>query len=63
MNLQFKHALYFPDIKSRYDEEKSMREALKQRLTNLNQDLQRERQEKEKLSADLVTSHSLSCDN
>lgn len=46
---------YLSDIKSRYDEEKSMREALEQRLTNLNQDLQREKQEKEKLAAELVT--------
>lgn len=40
-----------------------MREALEQRLTSLNQDLQRERQEKEKLSAELVTARSLSDDN
>lgn len=51
---------HISDIKSRYDEEKSMREALEQRLTNLNQDLQREKQEKEKLAAELVTSPLLS---
>ncbi|KTF91113.1 hypothetical protein cypCar_00030876 [Cyprinus carpio] len=42
------------DIKSRYDEEKSMREALEHRLANLNQDLQKEKQEKEKLAAELL---------
>lgn len=40
-----------------------MREVLEQRLANLNQDLQREKQEKEKLAAELVTSPLLSHDN
>jgi len=40
-----------------------MREALEQRLANLNQDLQKEKQEKEKLTTELVMSHLLSHDN
>lgn len=40
-----------------------MREALEQRLANLNQDMQKEKQEKDKLSAELVTSHLLSGGN
>lgn len=57
------YVFHISDIKSRYDEEKSMREMLEQRLANLNQDLQREKQEKEKLAAELVMSPLLSHDN
>lgn len=52
---------FIPDIKSRYDEEKSLREVAEQKVSSLQQDLQRERQEKDKLQTELVTylSHSL----
>uniref|UniRef100_A0A4W5K3W3 Early endosome antigen 1 n=1 Tax=Hucho hucho TaxID=62062 RepID=A0A4W5K3W3_9TELE len=42
------------DIKSRYDEEKSLREAADQRLANLSQELQRERQDKDRLHTELL---------
>uniref|UniRef100_A0AAY4D6G3 FYVE-type domain-containing protein n=1 Tax=Denticeps clupeoides TaxID=299321 RepID=A0AAY4D6G3_9TELE len=42
------------DIKSRYDEEKSLREVVEQKLSSLTQDLQRERLEKEKLNTELM---------
>lgn len=42
------------DVKSRYDEEKSLREAAEQQGARLVQDLQREKQEKEKLHTELV---------
>uniref|UniRef100_A0A673X1E0 Early endosome antigen 1 n=1 Tax=Salmo trutta TaxID=8032 RepID=A0A673X1E0_SALTR len=42
------------DIKSRYDEEKSLREAADQRLANLIQELQRERQDKDRLHTQLL---------
>ncbi|KAJ8372384.1 hypothetical protein AAFF_G00290170 [Aldrovandia affinis] len=42
------------DIKSRYDEEKSLREAAEQRAASLNQDLQRETQERERCQAELL---------
>uniref|UniRef100_A0A8C7RA84 Early endosome antigen 1 n=1 Tax=Oncorhynchus mykiss TaxID=8022 RepID=A0A8C7RA84_ONCMY len=42
------------DIKSRYDEEKSLREAADQRLANLIQELQRERQDKDRLHTELL---------
>uniref|UniRef100_A0AAZ3NTT4 Early endosome antigen 1 n=1 Tax=Oncorhynchus tshawytscha TaxID=74940 RepID=A0AAZ3NTT4_ONCTS len=42
------------DIKSRYDEEKSLREAADQRLANLIQELQRERQDKDRLDTELL---------
>ena len=43
------------DVKSRYDEEKSLREDADQRLANLSQELQRERQDKDRLHTELVT--------
>uniref|UniRef100_A0A674EY72 Early endosome antigen 1 n=1 Tax=Salmo trutta TaxID=8032 RepID=A0A674EY72_SALTR len=42
------------DVKSRYDEEKSLREAADQRLANLSQELQRERQDKDRLHTELL---------
>jgi hypothetical protein len=43
------------DVKSRYDEEKSLREDADQRLVYLSQELQRERQDKDRLHTELVT--------
>lgn len=45
---------FIPDIKSRMDEEKSLREVAEQKVASLQQDLQRERQEKDKLETELV---------
>uniref|UniRef100_A0A7N8XFN7 Early endosome antigen 1 n=1 Tax=Mastacembelus armatus TaxID=205130 RepID=A0A7N8XFN7_9TELE len=42
------------DLKSRYDEEKSLREAAEQRLARLTEQLQEEKQENEKLQAELL---------
>uniref|UniRef100_A0A8K9XB76 Early endosome antigen 1 n=1 Tax=Oncorhynchus mykiss TaxID=8022 RepID=A0A8K9XB76_ONCMY len=42
------------DVKSRYDEEKSLREDADQRLANLSQELQRERQDKDRLHTELL---------
>uniref|UniRef100_A0A8B9JW77 Early endosome antigen 1 n=1 Tax=Astyanax mexicanus TaxID=7994 RepID=A0A8B9JW77_ASTMX len=42
------------DIKSRYDEEKSHREVAEQRLASVQQDLQKERQEKDRLATELL---------
>uniref|UniRef100_A0A4W5LTG0 Early endosome antigen 1 n=1 Tax=Hucho hucho TaxID=62062 RepID=A0A4W5LTG0_9TELE len=42
------------DVKSRYEEEKSLREAADQRLANLSQELQRERQDKDRLHTELL---------
>lgn len=42
------------DLKSRYDEEKSLREAADQRLTKMTEQLQTEKQENEKLQTELV---------
>uniref|UniRef100_A0A8C5A831 Early endosome antigen 1 n=1 Tax=Gadus morhua TaxID=8049 RepID=A0A8C5A831_GADMO len=42
------------DIKSRYDEEKSLREAADQRLASLGQDLERQRQDNDILSTELL---------
>uniref|UniRef100_A0A667ZMI7 Early endosome antigen 1 n=1 Tax=Myripristis murdjan TaxID=586833 RepID=A0A667ZMI7_9TELE len=42
------------DIKSRYDEEKSLREAADQRLAKLTQELQNEKQESERLQTELL---------
>uniref|UniRef100_A0AAY5EFN4 FYVE-type domain-containing protein n=1 Tax=Electrophorus electricus TaxID=8005 RepID=A0AAY5EFN4_ELEEL len=42
------------DIKSRYDEERSLRELAEQRLANVQEELQRERQEKDRLSTELL---------
>lgn len=59
------HMCFIPDLKSRYDEEKSLREVAEQKVTSLQQDLQRERQEKDKLHTDLVNfpSQSLTSTN
>ena len=42
------------DIKSRYDEEKSLREAADQRMTKLTQELQTAKQDNERLHTELV---------
>lgn len=42
------------DLKSRYDEEKSLREAADQRLSKLTEQLQKEKQENERLQTELV---------
>lgn len=42
------------DIKSRYDEEKSLREAADQRLSKLTEQLQQEKKENESLQTELV---------
>ncbi|KAG7279015.1 hypothetical protein CRUP_001956, partial [Coryphaenoides rupestris] len=42
------------DIKSRYDEEKSLREAADQRLTSLGQDLERHKQDNDRLQTELL---------
>lgn len=42
------------DLKSRYDEEKSLREAGDQRSAKLTEQLQKEKQENERLQTELV---------
>lgn len=42
------------DLKSRYDEEKSLREAADQRLAKLTEQLQKEKHENERLQTELV---------
>lgn len=42
------------DLKSRYDEEKSLREAADEKLAKLNEQLQKEKQENERLQTELV---------
>lgn len=42
------------DLKSRYDEEKSLREAGDQRVAKLNEQLQKEKEENERLQTELV---------
>uniref|UniRef100_A0A672JD84 Early endosome antigen 1 n=1 Tax=Salarias fasciatus TaxID=181472 RepID=A0A672JD84_SALFA len=42
------------DLKSRYDEEKSLREAADQRLAKLTEDVQKEKQENERLQTELL---------
>lgn len=42
------------DLKSRYDEEKSLRDAADHKLAKLNEQLQKEKQENERLQTDLV---------
>lgn len=46
--------LNLTDLKSRYDEEKSLREAADQRLAKLTEQLQKEKQENERLQTELV---------
>lgn len=46
--------LNLTDLKSRYDEEKSLREAADQRLGKLTEQLQKEKQENERLQTELV---------
>jgi len=48
-----------PDIKSRYDEEKGLREAADQRLTSLGQDLERHKQDNDQLQTELVSCGTL----
>lgn len=51
--------LNFTDLKSRYDEEKSLKEAADQRLAKLTEQLEKEKQENERLQTELVR-HTLS---
>ena len=51
--------LFLTDLKSRYDEEKSFREAADQKLARFNQQLQEDKQEKERLQTELVQ-HTMS---
>lgn len=44
------------DLKSRYDEEKSLRDAADHKLAQLNEQLQKEKQENERLQTELVQS-------
>lgn len=46
--------LNLTDLKSRYDEEKSLREAADQRLGKLTEQLQKEKQDNERLQTELV---------
>lgn len=46
------------DLKSRYDEEKSLREAADQRLAKLNEQLQEAKEENEQLQTELVQEHA-----
>lgn len=46
------------DLKSRYDEEKSLREAADQRLAKLNEQLQEAKEENERLQTELVQEHA-----
>lgn len=48
------HHWLLSDLKARYDEEKSLREAGNQRLTQLTEQLQSEKQENERLHTELV---------
>lgn len=52
--------MFESDIKSRYDEEKSLREAADQRLSKLTEQLQKEKQENERLQTELVQHNPLS---
>lgn len=51
-------SLNMTDLKSRYDEEKSLREAADQRLGKLTEQLQKEKEENERLQTELVSSHA-----
>lgn len=46
--------VFMTDLKSRYDEERSLREAAEQRLAKMTEQLQSEQQENEKLQSELV---------
>lgn len=48
--------LFLIDLKSRYDEEKSLRDAADHKLAQLNEQLQKEKQENERLQTELVQS-------
>lgn len=48
--------LFLTDLKSRYDEEKSLRDAADHKLAKLNEQLQKEKQENERLQTELVQS-------
>lgn len=51
----FSNKILIPtDLKSRYDEEKSLREASDQKLAKLNEQLQKEKQENDRLQTELV---------
>lgn len=54
--MEITEALFLTDLKSRYDEEKSLRDAADHKLANLNEQLQKEKQEKERLLTELVQS-------
>lgn len=48
------NVFFMTDLKSRYDEEKSLKEAADQRLAKLTEQLQKEKQENERLQTELV---------
>lgn len=52
-NIDLKY-LFSIDLKSRYDEEKSLREAGDQRVAKLNEQLQKEKEENERVQTELV---------
>lgn len=57
-NIDLKYLISI-DLKSRYDEEKSLREAGDQRVAKLNEQLQKEKEENERLQTELVQ-HTIS---
>lgn len=56
INLTFFHNIILipTDLKSRYDEEKSLRDVADQKLSKLNEQLQKEKQENDRLQTELV---------
>lgn len=56
--LKFFPSLNPTDLKSRYDEEKSLREAADQRLAKLNEQLREAKEENERLQTELVQQHA-----
>lgn len=54
--VKIKKVLFFTDLKSRYDEERSLRDAADYKLVKLNEQLQKEKQENERLQTELVNS-------
>lgn len=60
INIDLKY-LTLTELKSRYDEEKSLKEAGDQRVAKLNEQLQREKEENERLQTELVQHTIHSC--
>lgn len=56
-----RYFFFLSDLKSRYDEEKSLREAADQRLAHLAEQLQKEKQGNERLQTELVTTPTSFC--